>query len=448
MRRRGRGTGHAPGKGDRKVAGRPAPRQDERPGLAARRGALRLLVNVLDKGMILDDGELGGRPEDRAQAHGLAALTLRRLGQIDDIIRRFADHPPKPPVNHALRLVTAELCFAGTPPHAAIDMAVRATKLSGAPRMAGLVNAVGRRISEQGAEIVARQDAAALNLPAKLGAALTADWGAEVATAIAAAHLVEAPYDLTPKDPSDGAAIAETLTGALLANGTVRVAPHGQISRFPGFAEGRWWVQDAAASLPATLLGDVSGKRVLDLCAAPGGKTMQLAAMGAEVTALDISKRRIGRIEENLRRTGLAADLVAADALGWSPAEPFDAILLDAPCSATGTIRRHPDLPHRGVEEGLADLVTLQQRLLDRAFEWLKPRGEMVFCTCSLFRAEGEEQVSAFLDRTPAATLRPVELPEMPWAVTDGCLRTRPDQWAEAGGLDGFFAAILRKEAT
>lgn len=416
---------------------------DTTPGLAARLGAVTLIGAVLDKGEILEEGRLGGRPEDRAQALALAALTLRRFGQIDDIIRRFAEHAPKPPVNHLLRLVTAELCFAGTPPHAALDMAVRATKQAGAPRMAGLVNAVGRRIAEQGAEIVARQDPAALALPGGLRAALEADWGTEATNAIAEAHLVEAPYDLMPKAPDEAADLAEALSGRLLPGGTIRLAPQGQITRMPGFAEGRWWVQDAAASLPVHLLGDVRGKRVLDLCAAPGGKTMQLAAMGAEVTALDISKRRAQRIAQNLDRTGLSATIVTADALGWVPDRPFDAILLDAPCSATGTVRRHPDLPHRDVAKGLADLIALQQALMDRAFGWLAPGGAMVFCTCSLLKAEGEDQARAFLERTASASLRPAELPATPWAITDGCLRTRPDQWAEQGGLDGFFAACF-----
>ncbi|MEM7177310.1 MAG: transcription antitermination factor NusB [Pseudomonadota bacterium] len=416
---------------------------DTTPGLAARLGAVTLIGAVLDKGEILEEGRLGGRPEDRAQARTLAALVLRRLGQIDDIIRRFATHAPKPPVNHLLRLVTAELCFAATPPHAALDMAVRATKQAGAPRMTGLVNAVGRRIAEQGAGIVAAQDAAALALPGPLRAAIEADWGAAVTGAIAEAALTEAPYDLTPKKPDDAAALAEALDGRLMPGGTIRLAPQGQISRMPGFAEGRWWVQDAAAALPAHMMGDVAGRRVLDLCAAPGGKTMQLAALGAQVTALDISKRRAEKISQNLERTGLRAEIITADALTWAPERPFDAILLDAPCSATGTLRRHPDLPHRDVARGLPALIALQAQMLERAFGWLAPGGRLVYCTCSLFKAEGEDQVRAFLERTPDARLSPAELPAMPWAITGGCLRTRPDHWTGEGGLDGFFAACL-----
>ncbi|MEM9098809.1 MAG: transcription antitermination factor NusB [Pseudomonadota bacterium] len=409
--------------------------------------ALSLVGAVLDRGAILDDQRLDLPPEARAQAQGLANLMLRRLGQIDDLLRRFVPKMPKPPVNHALRLVTAELCFAGTAPHAALDLAVRAVKQAGAPRMSGLVNAVGRRIAEQGAEIAAGQDAPALAMPKRLRKRLRADWGGAVAEALAAAHLQEPGYDLTPRDQAEAVDLADALGGRVLANGSIRLTRQGQLSAMPGFAEGRWWVQDAAASLPVRLLGDLTGQRVLDLCAAPGGKTLQLAASGAEVTALDLSDRRMARVRENLARTQLSADLVVADALTWQPDAPFDAVLLDAPCSATGTIRRHPDLPHRDFETGLSDLIALQARLMDRAFGWLKPAGRMVFCTCSLLKAEGEAQAAAFLERMPGAAQIPVDLPELGFAFAEGALRTRPDQWVEEGGLDGFYAAVFCKEA-
>ncbi|MDT8343214.1 MAG: methyltransferase domain-containing protein, partial [Thermohalobaculum sp.] len=237
------------------------------------------------------------------------------------------------------------------------------------------------------------------------------------------------------------------LGGAEIAAGVLRLAARPQISALPGHAEGRWWVQDLAASLPARLLGPVAGLHVLDLCAAPGGKTMQLAAAGATVTALDISTGRLARLGDNLARTGLTARLVAADALDWQPEAPFDAILLDAPCSATGTLRRHPDLPWRKGAGEIAPLVALQARLLDRAFGWLKPGGRMVFATCSLIRAEGEAQAAAFLERTPAARRVPIDASALPagFRTAEGDLRTRPSMLAALGGLDGFFATVIER---
>ena len=260
---------------------------------------------------------------------------------------------------------------------------------------------------------------------------------------MAEAHLVPAPHDLTPALPGDAEALAHELGARLLPTGTVRLANRPQLSALPGYAAGAWWVQDAAAALPARLVPAPAERRVLDLCAAPGGKAMRLASAGARVTALDISGPRMERLRENLRRTGLAAETVTADALEWQPDAPFDAILLDAPCTATGTIRRHPDLPHRTDGSALPALTALQARLLDRAWGWLAPGGVLVFCTCSLLPAEGEAQADAFLARTPNAALAPITGDDaIPFEfVADGRLRTRPDQWPALGGLDGFFAA-------
>jgi 16S rRNA (cytosine967-C5)-methyltransferase len=294
---------------------------------------------------------------------------------------------------------------------------------------------------------VAAQDAPALNMPGWLAGALARDWGPDAARAAAEAHLSPAPHDLTPAAPGDAAALADELEARLLPTGTVRLTTRPQLSALPGYAAGAWWVQDAAAALPARLVPRGAG-RVLDLCAAPGGKTMQLAAAGARVTALDLSEPRMGRLRENLRRTGLQAETVTADALEWRPEAPYDAILLDAPCTATGTIRRHPDLPHRTDGSALAELTALQARLLDRAWGWLAPGGVLVFCTCSLLRAEGEAQADAFLARTPDAALASIALEDAipPDFVAEGRLRTRPDGWPELGGLDGFFAArFVRK---
>ncbi|MBK0399132.1 methyltransferase domain-containing protein [Limibaculum sp. M0105] len=420
------------------------------PGIAARRGALQLLGNVLDRGEMLSEAGLDKlAPAARAEARGLADLTLRRLGQIDAILADLVDRMPAGAGAHILRLMACELAFAGVPAHAAVDSAVRLARATpGAGRLSGLVNAVGRRIA---AGPPPGNDPAALrkNLPAWLWKRLAKDWGEAEADAIAAAHLVPAPHDLVFRDPGEASAMAPTLGGEEIAAGVLRLAGRPQISALPGHAEGQWWVQDLAASLPARLLGPTAGKRVLDLCAAPGGKTMQLAAAGAAVTALDISAPRLARLAENLARTGLVADLITADALEWDPAESFDAILLDAPCSATGTIRRHPDLPWRKGAGDIAPLVDLQARLMDRAFGWLRPGGTLVVATCSLLKEEGEAQAEAFLARTPGARRVPLDEGSLPsgFVTAEGELRTRPSMLPGLGGLDGFFAATFARAA-
>lgn len=416
------------------------------PGLAARRAALDLLGEVLDRGRMLEAPVAGASAAERAEARGLADLVLRRMGQIDAVLAALVPRPPQSPVDHILRLMAAELLFAGTPPHAAVDLGVRLVKLSrGAERFAGLVNAVGRKLAQAGAAALAGQDAARLNTPAWLWRALVADWGADAARAIAEVHAQPAPHDLTLRNPADAAALAAELGGRVLPTGGVRLAGRPQLTALPGYASGAWWVQDAAASLPARLVPRPGGARVLDVCAAPGGKTLQLAAAGAQVRAVDVSERRLARLGENLARTGLAAEMTQADALIWAPEARYDAILLDAPCSATGTVRRHPDLPHRTAPGDLASLRALQARLLDRVWDWCAPGGVVVYCVCSLLRDEGEDQVAAFLARTPGARLAPVQAgdegipPEC--VAADGSLRTRPDTWADRGGLDGFYAA-------
>jgi 16S rRNA (cytosine967-C5)-methyltransferase len=281
------------------------------------------------------------------------------------------------------------------------------------------------------------------SLPPWLRAPLAKAWGRDRLEAIEAAHLVPAPLDLTPK-PGVAVPGAERLP-----TGTLRLAG-GQVSALPGYAEGAWWVQDAAAAIPARLLGDVAGLRVLDLCAAPGGKTMQLSAAGARVTALDLSEARLGRLRENLARTGLAAEVVAADALDWAPEAAFDAVLLDAPCTATGTIRRHPDLPHLRAARDVEALTRLQYRLIDRAIAFARPGGRVVFCTCSLLPVEGEHQVTAALGRHPGLAAEapdPAELGLPPATASAHGLRLLPDLWAERGHLDGFYMSVLRRPA-
>jgi 16S rRNA (cytosine967-C5)-methyltransferase len=344
----------------------------------------------------------------------------------------------------------AQLIYLETPAHAAIDLAVTLAQYDPkAKRYDKLVNAVLRKVASEGEAIAARLDATRVNTPDWLWLRWASYWGAERAHAIAAAHLVEPPLDLTVK--SDPALWAERLSGRVLPTGSVRLLPKGRIEDLPGFAEGAWWVQDVAASLPARLLGDVAGKRVADLCAAPGGKTAQLALAGASVVAVDSSKTRLKLLGENLKRLGLEAETVHADAAAWRPGAPFDAVLLDAPCSSTGTIRRHPDIPYLKSPKDIEALAALQARLLDNAATRVKPGGKLVYSTCSLEPEEGEAQIAAFLVRNGAFSLAPIAPEEVfgqaGWIEPSGCLRTFPYELGldtpEWSGMDGFFATGL-----
>ncbi len=393
-------------------------------------------------------------PPERARAQSLAATTLRHLGRVDALLAGLMERPPPLPARNLLRLMVAELHLAGAAAHAAVDSAVRLARERPKTRtLAGLVNAVGRRVTSGGAEL---WDAAPeAEMPGWIAGPVRKAWGKGAVAAIRAAHLAEpVPVDLTPKPGADLSALAVEPGAEWLPTGSLRLMRPGQVSQLPGFAEGDWWVQDAAAALPARLLGPVEGQAVLDLCAAPGGKTLQLAAAGARVTALDASGARMARVTENLARMRLEAEVVVADALAWEPERRFDAILVDAPCSATGTLRRHPDLPHIRRPADVASLVALQARLLDRAWDWLSPGGRLVFCTCSLLPAEGEEQLARFRAAHPAArVVRPDTSAigiDPGWVDAEGALRLRPDFWAERGGMDGFYAVLLTKpvEAT
>jgi 16S rRNA (cytosine967-C5)-methyltransferase len=290
------------------------------------------------------------------------------------------------------------------------------------------------------------RDPARLNTPQWLWESWVASYGEETARAIAAAHLIEAPLDLTPR--SDADFWAGRLEAEKLPTGTLRRRTGGAISELPGYAEGAWWVQDAAATLPVRLFGDVAGKRVADLCAAPGGKTLQLCAGGALVTAVDISARRIGRLNDNLARAGMTAELVTADAGKWTPAEKFDAILLDAPCSGTGTLRRHPDIAWLKDNDDVSRLTLTQDRLLVHALELLKPGGTLVYAVCSLEEDEGPARIEGLLSHDARVTRVPVEpseLPSLADAITSaGDIRTLPSMWTERGGLDGFYISRLR----
>lgn len=389
-------------------------------------------------------------PGDRIAARRLTVTALRRLGEIDaEIDSRLAKPLPEKaaPIRDILRIAAAETVFLGGAAHAAVDAAVRQSKRADA-RLSGLVNAVSRRIAEAAPRIAdrSRLEAGRINAPKWLWRRLVADWGEAEAAACAAAHLVAAPLDLTLKPGAPD--LTEALGGEPTPAGLRLRAADAAVSDLPGYAEGDWWVQDLAAALPARMLGDISGKRVLDMCAAPGGKTMQLAAAGAEVTALDQSEPRLKRVAENLARTGLKAQIVAADALSWRPEQRFDAILLDAPCSASGTVRRHPELPWIKDAEGLQGLANTQDALLDAAWEMLNPGGGLIFCTCSLFKIEGEKRIDAFLSRRKDARIVSAEgLAPQDLLDAEGRLRSKPSSWAERGGMDGFFAARLEKSA-
>jgi 16S rRNA (cytosine967-C5)-methyltransferase len=380
----------------------------------------------------------GLAPRDRAAGHRIAAAVLRHAGSLDEVLGPFLRREPPPEVRAALRAGAAELLLLGTPAHAAVAATVAVV-----PRpFAGLVNAVLRKVATEGPAALEGLDAERLDTPPWLWTAWHAAYGPPV-RAIARAHRDPAPLDLTlapGAEPPEGAEMLPT-SAARLPAGT-------RVTDLPGFAEGRFWVQDAAAALPARLLGAKPAERVADLCAAPGGKTAQLAAAGAQVVAVERDARRLGRLKENLARLNLPAETVEADAAGWAPATAgFDAVLLDAPCTATGIIRRHPDIPHLKRAADVPPMAETQARLLANAAELLRPGGRLVLATCSLQPEEGE----AHLARAAALGLeldpiRAEELPGLAEALTErGTLRTRPDMWAERGGLDGFFAARFVK---
>ncbi len=419
--------------------------------LAARRAALGLLTAVTGEGRLMSEllpGALEGlAPEDRARAQRLAMTTLRWMDRADRALGPFLRQRPPEEALNALRLGTVELQVDRSAPHGVVDSAVRLMgEDPGTKRLGGLLNAVLRKVAKMPAK--AWEALPVPRMPKKLRAAVQRAYGKEAVAAIEAAHLAGAPLDLTFKDGAEAWAAVQRAT--VLPTGSVRVPGAPQVTGLPGYTEGDWWVQDAAAAVPARVLAVRPGDRVLDLCAAPGGKTMQLAAAGAKVTAVDSSETRMARVRENLSRTGLTAELVVADALEWAPEALFDAVLLDAPCSATGTIRRHPDLPVAKAKADFLGLVALQAQLFDRAATMLRPGGRLVYCTCSLLPEEGEAQVVSALERHEGLTLDPgaFDLPgiDPDWRVEEG-LRLRPDYWADLGGMDGFFIAALRKAA-
>ncbi len=421
--------------------------------------ALSLLGQVLDRRRTLDDALAGSQAyaalaaRDRAFVRRLLATLLRRLGQIDDLIETCLNRPLKRghgDVRALLRLGAAQLAFLDTPAHAAVSTTLN---LATTPRLAGhkgLINALLRRIANEGAEPIAKQDAARLNTPSWLWESWCAAYGETTARGLAEAHLSEPPLDLSLKNPAERDAWATRLEATPLPTGGLRLyGATGEIAKLPGFAEGAWWVQDAAASLPARLLGEVAGKRVVDLGAAPGGKTAALAAAGARVTAVEVSPARLTRLEQNLARLGLNAETVAADATQWHPPEPVEAVLLDAPCSGTGTLRRHPDIARLKRPDDLTALAALQDRLLAAAVAMAAPGGTIVYATCSLQPEEGPQRIAALLAAGAPVARAPIEAEEVfgksEWLTPEGDLRTLPHHLAELGGMDGFYACRLQR---
>ena len=425
---------------------------------SARISALGALVQCLDKHKPLDSAWAGDRhfaslgPSDRAFAQMLAKTTLRRLGQIEAILAQFLERPlasGASRIMHTLRLGVAQLIWLETPPHAAVHSAVEMTKQLKMEKFGGLVNAVLKKVSLGGKAIADAQDAPVLNTPEWLWKSWEKAYGPDITRKIAEIHLKEPPLDITVK--GDPAFWAEELGGVVLPMGSVRLRETRNITQLKGFSEGSWWVQDMAATIPARLLGDVREKRVIDLCAAPGGKTAQLAAGGAKVSAVDRSKERIAMLKTNVHRLKLQADYVTTDASKWLPAFAPDAILLDAPCSATGTLRRHPDVAWHRKPDDIARLVETQAKMLRHAFDMLKPGGKLVYSVCSLQTEEGEQQITSFLADCKDATLTPVDpvtLGGLTQCITSrGEVRTLPCHLAELDGMDGFFAAVLTKKS-
>ncbi len=429
-------------------------------GLMAREAGVWLLQAVLRRNLGLDEALAAAfgeapfntlSPRDRAFARTIAATTLRRMGQIDAVLRHFQARrlPPRSgPAQNILRTAAAQILFLGTASHAAVSNAVElADKDKDAQHFKGMINAVLRKVASTGRAMLLDQDAARLNTPEWLWESWRIAYDNDTARAIATAHLNEPPLDITVRD--DAAGWAERLEAQLLPTGSLRRETGGRIEDLPGFTDGEWWVQDTAASLPVRLLGDVAGKQVIDLCAAPGGKTLQLAAGGAIVTAIDRSDTRMRRVQENLARLKLSATCITADAALWQPPVPVSYVLLDAPCSATGTIRRHPDIAWRKTQQQIDGLMALQDRLLTAAANMLAPGGILIFCTCSLQPEEGAERIEAFLAKGAPFVRVPIKAEEvggMAELITPlGELRTLPCHLSELGGMDGFYAARLRR---
>ena len=450
---------------NRSPAGKPARAPGAPEGLAARRLAASLVAGVLAGRRPLEQvlADLARQPDlsllhprDRALARMVAATVLRRQGELEHVLNAFIERPlpaAKGQLWPILLCATAQLICLGLPPHAVVDLAVEQVRRDrGAHRFAKLSNAVLRRVSERGAALMAAQDAVRLNIPAWLWQRWSETFGDATARRIAEASLREAALDLSLKPAEDPHAWAQRLGGIVLPTGSIRLKATGRIEDLSGYGEGAWWVQDAAAALVSRLAGEVTGLSVADLCAAPGGKTAGLAAAGATVTAVDISPARLERTRANLDRLKLTASLIAADVATWTPAKSFDVVILDAPCTATGTIRRHPDILRLKIAADVARMAELQARLLANAARLVKPNGLLIYSTCSLEPEEGAEQIVAFLAAHGAFQRVPVSPEDVggdAGPITPaGELRTLPcdgPQGSPAAGWDGFYVARLRR---
>jgi 16S rRNA (cytosine967-C5)-methyltransferase len=438
----------------------------EVPGLAARRIAADILDGVLHKRRTLDDQLEGAAAHpglktlsdrDRALMRRLVATILRRLGTLGHVLSRLLDRgipTDAPRAQSALLIGAAQILWMDVPDHAAVDLSVRLVQSDRrAAKYAGLINAVLRRCAREGQPLIEEVRAETLDIPPWLLARWTAHYGETTAREIAIALSHEPSLDLTVK--SDAAQWATRLHGEILPTGTVRTLLHGPVTMLPGFNDGQWWVQDAAAALPARLFGDIAGKAIADLCAAPGGKTAQLVQGGARITAIDRSPGRVARLRDNLGRLSLEAVTVVADAAEWQGHhdEQFDGVLVDAPCASTGTIRRHPDVAWLKQESDIGGLTALQKRLLQKAVALLKPGGTLVYCTCSLEPEEGEQAIAWLLAAESGMRRAPVDASEVAGLAEivspDGDLRTLPSHLPNPdprlGGLDGFYAARLVK---
>ncbi|GAA6159130.1 transcription antitermination factor NusB [Ruegeria sp. HU-ET01832] len=412
---------------------------------AARRSAIYLLDQILGEGRLLSECLAAGAldrldREDRARAQRLTLETLRGLERADRLLDNHLNRTPALTVHNALRLGAVELCH-GEAAHGVVNSMVEIVGRSRKHgRLKGLVNAVLRKVAAEAPEAWPKMRVP--RLPKWLRDPLTVAWGPDAITGMEQAHFAGAPLDITVKPGANG-------PGETLPTGSRRVQDGGQVSTLPGFDNGDWWVQDAAAAIPVQVLAPKAGENILDLCAAPGGKTMQIAAAGANVTALDVSDSRLERVRENLQRTGLKAKVIAGDVLEHQG--QYDAILLDAPCSATGTIRRHPDLPFAKDGSEFGGLIELQAQMLAHAWGLLKPGGRLVYCTCSLLPDEGEVQIEEALDLFPDMQVDREALDiagiDKVWITEEGGLRLRPDYWADRGGMDGFYIACLNKSA-
>ncbi len=418
-----------------------------------RKAALELLDGVHRKGRMLSEtaplpGRLSGL--ERARALFLARTALRWQGRCDQVLDSLIARRPHPAGFTVLRLAVAEIHALGAVPELVADQAVRLIKdRRSTQHLSALANAVLRKAAgNTGARLWA--DAQPGRLPEWIGAPVAEAHGDEVRRRIEIAHERTPPLDITPVNEHGIGQIRTELDAIQLASGSLRLPGRARVSELPGYGSGKWWVQDAAAAIPVKLLGTLSGLDVLDLCAAPGGKTMQCAAGGGNVTAVDMSESRLVRLRENLLRTGLEAEVVCADALDWSPGRQFDAVIADAPCTATGTIRRNPDLPFikAGGEQHVRDLERLQKSLLRRAVAFTKPGGRILYCVCSLLPSEGEAVVARVVQEI-GLEMKPIDCRrfglEPDWRAPDGGIRTRPDHLPDLGGMDGFYATVLRK---